>query len=104
MLAHLDSGTRSLPSDLPAARVAKLPARVEEVGDPALGHLGSAVVVAPRAVVDASQGAQATCRVLLPRVSEAFNDLLVVRRLVSGKMAQWCRTKSSVLWFESQES
>eukprot|EP00438_Fugacium_kawagutii_P008265 Skav206538 [mRNA] locus=scaffold504:229621:230420:- [translate_table: standard] len=57
--------------------VAELPKRIEQIGKPSLRHFGAAIVVAPRAVVDSAQCAQATVRVLLPRVANALNDLLV---------------------------
>lgn len=59
----------------------KLPKRIEQIGKPSLRHLRAAIVVAPRAVVDSAQCAQATVRVLLPRVANALNDLLALGRV-----------------------
>ena len=61
----------------------KLPERIEKVGKPSLRHLGTAIVVASGAVVDAAQRAQAAMWVLLPRVANSFNDLLVTGFKVS---------------------
>mmetsp|Transcript_51958 Transcript_51958/g.147240 ORF Transcript_51958/g.147240 Transcript_51958/m.147240 type:complete len:205 (+) Transcript_51958:70-684(+) len=61
-------------------QVAELPEAVEPVGDPTLRHHRTAVVVAARAVVDAAHGGDAARTVLLARVTDGLNDLLLQRK------------------------
>eukprot|EP00404_Azadinium_spinosum_P053780 CAMPEP_0180777812 /NCGR_PEP_ID=MMETSP1038_2-20121128/45496_1 /TAXON_ID=632150 /ORGANISM="Azadinium spinosum, Strain 3D9" /LENGTH=182 /DNA_ID=CAMNT_0022812951 /DNA_START=15 /DNA_END=560 /DNA_ORIENTATION=- len=61
--------------------MAELPEGVKEVGEPTLGHHWATIVVAARTVVDTADGGDAARTVLLPRVTEALDDLLVLRRI-----------------------
>mmetsp|Transcript_56098 Transcript_56098/g.126785 ORF Transcript_56098/g.126785 Transcript_56098/m.126785 type:complete len:210 (+) Transcript_56098:21-650(+) len=73
--------TKLAPSDPPVGdkhEVAELPEGVKEVGEPTLGHDRASIIVAAGPVVDTPNGGDAASTMLLARVAETLNDLLVL--------------------------
>mmetsp|Transcript_30275 Transcript_30275/g.81948 ORF Transcript_30275/g.81948 Transcript_30275/m.81948 type:complete len:200 (-) Transcript_30275:26-625(-) len=74
-VAHAPDGD---PAVCHKHEVAKLPEAIEEVGKPALGHRRPPIVVATGAVIDTPDRGDATGRMLLTRIANALDELLVL--------------------------